>query len=700
MSAPGLGYEILGAVKVKDGLFIGDELAAQDLEFVVANKVTRVINCCGRQVPNHWEPIGVIYLTYFWVDADNQIVLDPRDVVANEIFRFIEEALEGAESVLIHSVRGQSRSCCVLSAYMMKKYNWGLRKTMEFLSSRRPDLNLKPSFLQQLSGYERRLMSQSKQHFSLDWNEADFTQLESEELLLRNTYLNSQMGPLAEFHDAANFLQGKPKKLAWLDNNMDDKIRLEKPAGADKHNAAICNRNQPGQPAMKSVLRQAPKHSRKNTPEQQSLLSRPTTASSNENPQEANPHCQERIPFRAPPEAPPGAPSAPSILGQPLVGGTPGVAHPAIGVPHTQQVPGPPGQHELPNAMPAYTFTQNVPTAWGVESQGMPPGYGHGPAQVDDYGRVTGNAPGPAPGAPYPDMAHQQSQPQAYQGVPLFHQRGPPANGIRDSLLGLSRRDSPEPGMRSGASRDPSPQQRPRDPSKQRDPSRDSPQPYRNDSPLRLMSRSGRGSSPTPQSVAERKPQQANGTGGYNTPQYGNLGLSLGGIRPGPSPGAGPGLAPQARGAPPGAGGPGMGAFRSGGPIRAKANLMDPGGSSVDSSQRRSRPTTPTNTVQRGSGSRPASPLGGARASGSRPSSPQTRPSSPGASQQQQRMSGPSSYSPGQGAGYSPYPSTGIPLTQIDKTKQRSLSSHMRRAPSPTPAFNRNPSPSRPRWRS
>ncbi len=37
---PDVGYEILGAVKIKDGLFIGDELAAQDLEFVVANKVS------------------------------------------------------------------------------------------------------------------------------------------------------------------------------------------------------------------------------------------------------------------------------------------------------------------------------------------------------------------------------------------------------------------------------------------------------------------------------------------------------------------------------------------------------------------------------------------------------------------------------------------------------------------------------------
>lgn len=46
---------------------------------------------------------------------------------------------------------------------------------MEFLSFRRPDMNLKPAFLQQLSGYERRLMSTAERPFSLDWNEADFS---------------------------------------------------------------------------------------------------------------------------------------------------------------------------------------------------------------------------------------------------------------------------------------------------------------------------------------------------------------------------------------------------------------------------------------------------------------------------------------------------------------------------------------------
>ena len=87
----------------------------------------------------------------------------------------------------------------ILAAYMMKKYSWGLRKSMEFLSSRRPDLDLKPAFMQQLLSFERRLMALSKQTFSSDWSDrCNVNRWECEELLLRNTYINSQMGPLAE----------------------------------------------------------------------------------------------------------------------------------------------------------------------------------------------------------------------------------------------------------------------------------------------------------------------------------------------------------------------------------------------------------------------------------------------------------------------------------------------------------------------
>jgi len=59
-----MSENIVGAIKIKDGLFIGDEYSATDLDFVVANKVTHIINCAARTIPNHWEPIGVSYLTF------------------------------------------------------------------------------------------------------------------------------------------------------------------------------------------------------------------------------------------------------------------------------------------------------------------------------------------------------------------------------------------------------------------------------------------------------------------------------------------------------------------------------------------------------------------------------------------------------------------------------------------------------------
>jgi hypothetical protein len=84
--------EIIGAIKVKDGIFIGDEFAASDLEFVVSNKITHIINCATKSVPNHWEPIGVKYLSYSWLDMDSQIIFSAKNTVHSDVFEFIEEA--------------------------------------------------------------------------------------------------------------------------------------------------------------------------------------------------------------------------------------------------------------------------------------------------------------------------------------------------------------------------------------------------------------------------------------------------------------------------------------------------------------------------------------------------------------------------------------------------------------------------------
>ena len=118
---------------------------------MVANKVTRVVNTAGTQLPNHWEPISVLYLTLNWQDDEKQILFDGQEKIPDEIYKFMEEALENHESVLVQSVRAQNRACFVIAAFLMRRYRWSLLKTLEFVNSRRQDLEMRPSFLSQLS---------------------------------------------------------------------------------------------------------------------------------------------------------------------------------------------------------------------------------------------------------------------------------------------------------------------------------------------------------------------------------------------------------------------------------------------------------------------------------------------------------------------------------------------------------------------
>ena len=120
--------------------------------------------------------------------------MDTKDEASNAIFDFIEEAVEATESVLVHSVRGQSRATCTLAAYIMRKYRWSLLKSLEFLNSRRPDLEIRATFIHQLSAYEQRLHQKfNSMKFTSKWDELSDEKpyVTSEELILRNTFVNA-----------------------------------------------------------------------------------------------------------------------------------------------------------------------------------------------------------------------------------------------------------------------------------------------------------------------------------------------------------------------------------------------------------------------------------------------------------------------------------------------------------------------------
>ena len=213
--------EFIGALKIKEGLFIGDEFSAQDLEFVVANKVSHIVNCASKQVANHWEAIGVQYYSLYWQDSDYQVIMDKKAQNFDKLYDFIEGTLVTGESVLVHSVRGQCRCICVAATYMMRKYRWNLFKTLEFLNFRRPDMEIRPSFLNQLAVLEKKYIKKGM-IISSDWTATEG--LTDQELILRNTYLNAQLGPIIE--ETEENLKEKSFMINWADSGEDNKEKL------------------------------------------------------------------------------------------------------------------------------------------------------------------------------------------------------------------------------------------------------------------------------------------------------------------------------------------------------------------------------------------------------------------------------------------------------------------------------------------
>ena len=104
----------------------------------------------------------------------------------------------------------------------MRKYRWSLLKSLEFLNSRRPDLEIRATFIQQLSLYEARLQNLYNLHISCRWDELSNqnTSYACEELLLRNTFVNSQMGPIPPPNDSDSKEVKKPA-IMWVDEVKD-----------------------------------------------------------------------------------------------------------------------------------------------------------------------------------------------------------------------------------------------------------------------------------------------------------------------------------------------------------------------------------------------------------------------------------------------------------------------------------------------
>ena len=217
--------EVLNISKIKEGFYIGDKIAAISIEVVVQFKLTHMINASGNQIINQWETIGMKYLTLNWSENPNQILFDPNDEIADKILFFIDDSFINGEGLLAHSFKGQNRVCIVVLIYLMKKYKWSLKKSMEYLKSKKQDVDIPPFFLSQLIKFESRLIQRGELGKDIPWS---FENLKDpEEKLLRNTYMNGlNIINKSNKNDGYGNYNKNNRHILWADSNPYQQIPL------------------------------------------------------------------------------------------------------------------------------------------------------------------------------------------------------------------------------------------------------------------------------------------------------------------------------------------------------------------------------------------------------------------------------------------------------------------------------------------
>lgn len=110
--------------------------------------------------------------------------------------------------------------CCCCYQHSRCRFRWTLYKTLEFLHSRRPDLEIRANFFNQLLVIENRLTKLGFGAKSYNWKELS-DKADTEEILLTNTFINSKNVESADFKESS---PEKPKqsKVKWIDNKQED----------------------------------------------------------------------------------------------------------------------------------------------------------------------------------------------------------------------------------------------------------------------------------------------------------------------------------------------------------------------------------------------------------------------------------------------------------------------------------------------
>jgi hypothetical protein len=139
--------------EVAPRIFVGADEAARDLTKLRQAKITHIVNCAAATCPNHFEPAsgeeadtagkgaaGGPPLEYLSLYLQDSLREDISRAFYDSI-EFIDQAIEGGGSVLIHCQHGVSRSATIAMAHLMWRDSVGYEEALDRVRSIRPTVN-------------------------------------------------------------------------------------------------------------------------------------------------------------------------------------------------------------------------------------------------------------------------------------------------------------------------------------------------------------------------------------------------------------------------------------------------------------------------------------------------------------------------------------------------------------------------------
>ena len=140
--------------EIYPNIYISGYIIANDIDFLLKNNFTHVLNCCsGSSLMNNTPSVNYMNIKYLKINLRD----DPNADIINPLFltiNFIEDE-EKNNKILFHCVEGVSRGATLLIAYLMWKNNISRDDGISLVKNKRNCVDINFGFMVQLSKWER-----------------------------------------------------------------------------------------------------------------------------------------------------------------------------------------------------------------------------------------------------------------------------------------------------------------------------------------------------------------------------------------------------------------------------------------------------------------------------------------------------------------------------------------------------------------